>query len=50
MITLGRYRQVDGRTMMPMALRINHAAVDGFHASRFVTEVEELFAAPSWLA
>lgn len=49
-ITLGRYRQVDGRTVMPMALRINHAAVDGFHASRFVTEVEELFADPSWLA
>ncbi|PZF58256.1 chloramphenicol acetyltransferase CAT [Curtobacterium sp. MCSS17_008] len=48
-VTLGRYRQVDGRTLMPMAVRINHAAVDGFHASRFVAEVEELFAVPSWI-
>lgn len=48
-VTLGRYRQQGGRTFMPLALRIDHAAVDGFHASRFVTELEELFADPSWL-
>ncbi|WP_065962637.1 CatA-like O-acetyltransferase [Curtobacterium sp. UCD-KPL2560] len=49
-VTLGRYREVGGRTLMPLALRVNHAAVDGFHASRFVAELEELFADPTWLA
>jgi len=48
-VTLGRYRQEGDRTLMPLALRVNHAAVDGFHASRFVTELEELFADPTWI-
>ena len=48
-ITLGRYRIVGERTVMPLALQVNHAAADGFHASRLLTELEELFADPSWL-
>jgi chloramphenicol O-acetyltransferase type A len=48
-ITLGRYREVDGRTRMPLALQINHAAADGFHTTRLVRELEELFADPSWV-
>ena len=48
-LTLGRYRIVGERTVMPLALQVNHAAADGFHASRLLTELEELFADPSWL-
>lgn len=48
-ITLGRYRTEGERTVMPLALQINHAAADGFHASRLITELEALFAEPSWL-
>lgn len=48
-ITLGRYREAAGRTLMPVALQVNHAAADGFHASRLVTELGDLFSAPDWI-
>lgn len=49
-ITLGRYRTEGDRTVMPLALQINHAAADGFHTSRLVQELEDLFADASWPA
>lgn len=48
-VTLGRYRVEGDRTVLPVALQVNHAASDGFHASRFVRELGELFAEPSWV-
>ncbi len=48
-ITLGRYRERDGRTLLPLALQIHHAAADGFHTARFVNELGDLFADPVWL-
>jgi chloramphenicol O-acetyltransferase type A len=48
-VTLGRYRESDGRTVLPVALQVNHAAADGFHASRLLSELGELFSAPDWL-
>jgi len=47
--TLGRYRESNGRTVMPLALQIHHAAADGFHTARFIREVEQLVASPTWL-
>ncbi len=47
--TLGRYERRGDRTVLPLALQVHHAAVDGFHAGRFVQELEELVAAPGWL-
>jgi chloramphenicol O-acetyltransferase type A len=47
--TLGRYVERDDRTLLPLALQVNHAAVDGFHASRFVSALQALLADPSWL-
>ncbi|RFA09055.1 chloramphenicol acetyltransferase CAT [Subtercola boreus] len=47
--TLGRYVERDDRTFLPLALQVNHAAIDGFHASRFVSEFEALLADPGWL-
>jgi chloramphenicol O-acetyltransferase type A len=47
-ITLGRYRPAADRTVMPLAIQVHHAAADGFHTARLVTELQELLAAPEW--
>ncbi|KFF59982.1 chloramphenicol acetyltransferase [Cryobacterium sp. MLB-32] len=47
--TLGKYREVQGRTMMPVAVQIHHAAADGFHTARLIHELEELLSNPTWL-
>lgn len=48
--TLGRYVEREGRTLLPLAIQIHHAAADGFHTARLVTELQALLADPSWLA
>lgn len=48
-VTIGRYRYVEGRTLMPLALQVNHAVADGFHASRLVDELQTTFAEAGWL-
>lgn len=40
-ITWGRYESADGRTLLPVSLRLNHAAADGWHASLFLRLLEE---------
>jgi chloramphenicol O-acetyltransferase type A len=47
--TLGRYVERDGRTWMPLAVQIHHAAADGFHTARLVEELRELFRDPGWV-
>ncbi|KGJ75679.1 chloramphenicol acetyltransferase [Cryobacterium roopkundense] len=47
--TLGRYRETEGRTVMPVAIQVHHAAADGFHTARIVQELQELFSDPGWL-
>ena len=47
--TLGRYVEREGRTLLPVALQVHHAAVDGFHAARLLKELEELMTTPDWL-
>ncbi|PYY33439.1 chloramphenicol acetyltransferase CAT [Curtobacterium sp. MCPF17_011] len=47
-ITLGRYRQTTGRTVMPVAIQVHHAAADGFHTARLVNELQVLLASPEW--
>ncbi|WP_327303904.1 type A chloramphenicol O-acetyltransferase [Streptomyces sp. NBC_01298] len=47
--TLGRYTERDGRTLLPLAVQVHHAAADGFHTARLVDEVRALFADPAWL-
>lgn len=48
--TLGRYLVREGRTLLPLAVQTHHAAVDGFHVARLLTELEELLREPDWLA
>ncbi|WP_144765738.1 CatA-like O-acetyltransferase [Curtobacterium sp. 9128] len=47
--TIGRHHERDGRTLMPLAVQVHHAAADGFHTSRLISDVEQLLAEPSWL-
>lgn len=48
-ITLGGYRTAGDRTLLPLALHVDHAAADGFHTTRLLRELEELFIDPGWL-
>ncbi|CAM3316496.1 hypothetical protein DESA109040_07895 [Deinococcus saxicola] len=48
--TVGQYQESAGRLLMPVAVRANHAACDGFHIAQFYQELQrELdgFIAPS---
>lgn len=47
--TLGRYLEREGRTLLPLALQVHHAAADGFHTARLIRELEQLLADPSWV-
>lgn len=40
-INWGKYREENGRLMMPVSIRLNHAAADGYLASRFFLLVQE---------
>ena len=40
--SLGKYRERDGRTLLPLAIQIHHAAADGLHVGRFVQTLQEL--------
>ena len=49
--TLGKYRERAGRVMLPVALQIHHAAADGFHAARLLTELQDVLdSADEWLS
>lgn len=49
-IAWGKYRELGGRTMMPLNVQVHHALVDGIHVSRFYAKVEEILSrAAEWL-
>lgn len=47
--TLGRYFERDGRTFLPLAIQMHHAAADGFHTARLVEEFTALVGDPTWI-
>ncbi len=47
--TYGRQLERDGRTWLPLAVQVHHAAADGFHTARLVEELRELFREPGWV-
>ncbi|GAB3404461.1 chloramphenicol acetyltransferase CAT [Schumannella luteola] len=47
--TLGKSVERAGRTTVPLALRVHHAAVDGLHVARFVDALQQLVAQPDWV-
>jgi len=44
-ITWGRYREENGRLVMPLTILVHHALADGLHASKFYKNVDEETAA-----
>ena len=41
-VTWGRFEKAEGgKLLMPLTMNIHHAAADGFHLSRFFSEVQE---------
>jgi chloramphenicol O-acetyltransferase type A len=47
--TVGRHHERDGRTLMPLAVQVHHAAADGLHIAQAVAGLEKLVAEPGWL-
>ncbi|GGF32082.1 chloramphenicol acetyltransferase [Marmoricola endophyticus] len=47
--TLGRYVERDGRTLLPVALQVHHAATDGLHAGRALEDLRSLVGDPEWV-
>lgn len=40
-ITIGKYKQLDGRYLLPVNVKFHHAVNDGYHASVFFNSIEE---------
>lgn len=40
--TIGRFFKQEGKILLPLALQVHHSVCDGFHACRFVQEVQSL--------
>ncbi len=38
--TMGRYREADGRILLPLAMQVHHSVTDGFHVGRFFTRLQ----------
>ena len=38
--TLGRYREENGRTLLPLAVQVHHGVADGFHVGRLFTRLQ----------
>lgn len=45
----GKYRERDGKFILPYALQCNHAFLDGIHIGQYTAVVEAAFAAPEML-
>ncbi|MBQ7082201.1 MAG: chloramphenicol acetyltransferase [Oscillospiraceae bacterium] len=40
-VEAGRFIEQNGRLMMPLSITCHHAATDGYHVSRFLSELQE---------
>lgn len=45
-ILCGKYEKKDGRYIMPVSFTIHHAVADGYHASLFFDNIQEMYSAP----
>jgi chloramphenicol O-acetyltransferase type A len=49
-MTIGKYVESNGATLMPLAIQVHHAVCDGYHLGQFVAAVRELAASvDEWL-
>ena len=46
----GRYKEQDGKILMPLSVQAHHAVVDGLHVGRYYQQIQELLDRPDeWL-
>lgn len=43
-LLMGRYFEENGKTLMPLAVSVNHAVADGYHTCKFLNDVQALAA------
>ncbi|MBB6633178.1 type A chloramphenicol O-acetyltransferase [Cohnella thailandensis] len=49
--TMGKYKEQDGKILLPLSAQLHHAVCDGYHAGVLFHELQELAAdGESWLA
>ncbi|MCU5214967.1 CatA-like O-acetyltransferase, partial [Bacillus paranthracis] len=41
-ITCGKYFNEKNKVMLPVSLQVHHSLCDGYHASRFIEDLQEL--------
>ena len=41
-VSFGKYENIDGKFMLPLTINMHHALADGYHVSRFFSDVEEI--------
>ncbi len=41
MVTIGKYFEQQERTLLPLAVHVNHAVCDGSHVARFLNELQD---------
>lgn len=46
MVTWGKYRESEGKILMPLTLQIHHAVADGYHCSLFYNDIEQIIMNP----
>lgn len=40
--TMGKFYEENGKILLPLSVQIHHAACDGFHVSRFLSELQDV--------
>ena len=45
-IAFGKYREAEGRLMMPVSVEVHHALMDGLHVGRYFERLERYFSDP----
>jgi chloramphenicol O-acetyltransferase type A len=46
----GRYKEQNGKILMPLSVQAHHAVVDGLHVGRYYQQIQELLDQPEgWL-
>lgn len=45
-ISWGKYYEEDEKIMLPFSVQVHHALMDGYHASKFINNLKEMFDQP----
>lgn len=40
--TMGKYYEIDGKILLPLAIQVHHAVCDGYHLARFINELQDM--------